>query len=260
MTPDEGNDRLRGELAAYHGSLLERVEPAGSVAVRRAVRRRRRTSIALAAAGVLVVTLPLAKWAGGGHDEGIPTAAATGAATTAPAATTSAPGPAAGSLAPNAAITRADLLAATVEVPAWADGTPCPAGPVRLVDPPGRPGEVILSKFAGGYGDVDSDGVAEPVVLLRCLTSTGEYPVQVLALDRNANGQIVVLGEVFRSDADQPEQLYSLNVRPDGLVRVEVTDVVSATGDPGPQHRQWRGFRWDGQAFEQVSGPTGFEE
>lgn len=254
MRPDQGDDRLRGELTAYHGSLLAQVEPAGSVAVRRAVRRRRRVAAALAGVGVLVVILPLARWAGSGHDDRSPTAAAT----TAPAATTVAPGPAVASLAPNAAITRADLLAATLDLPPWPDGTPCPAGPVRLVDPPGRPGEVILSTFAGGYGDVDSDGLAEPVVLLRCLRDSGEYPVQVLALDRNANGRIVVLGAVFRSDSAKSEQVYSLTVRPDGLVNVEVTDVLPASGEPGPEHRQWRGFRWDGQAFQQVDGPTGF--
>ncbi|PWU62460.1 hypothetical protein DLE60_00190, partial [Micromonospora globispora] len=156
-------------------------------------------------------------------------------------------------------ITREDLLAATVDLPPWPAGAPCASGPTRLIDPQGRPGDAILSIFAGGYGDVDDDGVAEPVMLVRCLVSEGMYPEQVLAFDRNADGRIVVLGQVFHSDAGKPEYLCSLNVRPDGLVRIEVTDVVPSGAElPGRAHRQWRAYRWDGEAFHQTDGPTSF--
>ncbi|MGN9776202.1 hypothetical protein ACTMS0_10535 [Micromonospora sp. H33] len=253
--PDREDDRLDGEFVAYRDSLWAAVRPAGPDAVREAVRqrRRRRATVLAAAVAVLAATVPLASWRQLTRDAP-DTPVAVGPATSgAPTATAGPTGSPAGR------ISRAELLATMVDVPDWPAGSPCPPGPTRLVDPPGRPGDVILSIFAGGYGDIDRDGVAEPVALLRCLVDEGMYPEQVVVLDRTTDGRIVVLGQVFRSDPGRPEWLYALDVRPDGLIRIEVTDAVHSDGEvPERSHRQWRSYRWDGTAFPQVGGPTRF--
>ncbi|NJP31345.1 hypothetical protein [Micromonospora thermarum] len=252
---DRADDRLDGEFVAYRDTLRAVVRPAGPDAVREAVRqrRRRRATVLAAAVAVLTATVPLAAWRQLSRDApDTPVAvgpAASDASTESADPTGSPPG----------RLSREELLATTVDLPDWPAGTPCAPGPTRLVDPPGRPGDVILSTFAGGYGDIDRDGVAEPVALLRCLVDEGMYPEQVVVLDRTTDGRIVVLGQVFRSDPDRPEWLYALDVRPDGLIRIEVTDAVHSDGEvPGRAHRQWRSYRWDGTAFPQVSGPTRF--
>ncbi|SCL13637.1 hypothetical protein GA0070624_0192 [Micromonospora rhizosphaerae] len=256
---------LGGEFSAYRETLLPAVHPAGPTAARETARRRRRRSAAAAAAvAVLTLTIPVVGWATIGRDQGrpptptgtlppVPTDTESPTATATPMPSPTATG---GAQRP---ISRADLLAATVDVPEWPAGAPCASGPTPLTDPPGRPGEVILSGFVGAYGDVDRDGVKEPVALIRCLVSKGSYPEQVVAFDRDAAGRVVVLGRIFRSDQEKPEWLYSLSVRPDGLVRVEVTDVVPVDGRvPDESHRQWRGFRWNGSDFVQTDGPLSF--
>jgi hypothetical protein len=256
---------LGGEFAAYRASVLAAVQPAGPTVVRETVsRRRRRATAAAAGAAVLTLAVPVAGWAAVGRDPVAPPAPIgteppepTG---TVPPTGTATPSPSVTATGAQPRISRADLLAATVDLPDWPAGAPCASGPTRLVDPKGRPGDAILSGFVGGYGDVDADGVAEPVALIRCLVAEGSYPEQVVAFDRDADGRVVVLGRVFRSDPVKRESLYSLSVRPDGLVRVEVTDVVrtDATKVPDESHRQWRGYRWNGTGFVQTEGAAGF--
>ncbi|MFC4146339.1 hypothetical protein ACFO0M_08740 [Micromonospora mangrovi] len=261
----EREDLLLGdEFAAYRARVLPTVHPAGPGLVRETVRRRRRRS-ATAAAAVAVCTLavPVAGWAAvGRHPVAPPAPVGTLPPEPTPTGTPEAsatPAPSVSATGAQARISRADLLAATVDLPDWPAGAPCASGPTRLIDPKGRPGDAILSGFVGGYGDVDSDGVAEPVALIRCLVTEGAYPEQVVAFDRDAAGRVVVLGQVFRSDATKPESLFSLSVHPDGLVRVEVTDVVRTDASvPDETHRQWRGYRWNGTRFAQTDGPSSF--
>lgn len=259
----EREDVLLGdEFAAYRVTVLRTVHPAGPAMVRETVRRRRRRSAAaVAAVAVFTLAVPVAGWAAVGRHPVAPPAPI-GTRSPEPTGTptgTGTPVPSATATGGQRRISRADLLAATVDLPDWPADAPCASGPTRLIDPKGRPGDAILSGFVGGYGDVDSDGVAEPVALIRCLVTEGSYPEQVVAFDRDAAGRIVVLGRVFRSDAAKPESLFSLSVHPDGLVRVEVTDVVRSDASvPDESHRQWRDYRWNGTGFVQTDGPSSF--
>ncbi|TDB75935.1 hypothetical protein [Micromonospora sp. KC723] len=112
--------------------------------------------------------------------------------------------------------------------------------------------------LAVDHGDVDSDGATETVALVRCALGTGG-PQQVVAFDRDARGRVVTVGRVVASSIDTPRWLIAVDVRDDGVIRVEVGEIHPGGGWPGEwSQRQWRGYRWDGDSFGQVSGPTAF--
>jgi hypothetical protein len=64
---------------------------------------------------------------------------------------------------------------------------------------------------------------------------------------------------VVTTTIDKPQWLFALDVVGDGTVRVQVGDIAPGGGWPAAwSQRQWRGYRWKGDAFAQVSGPTTF--
>ncbi|WP_446216996.1 hypothetical protein [Micromonospora sp. IBHARD004] len=254
---------LGGEFAAYRNLLLPAVDPAGPNAVRLTVRRRRRRRAAtVAAVVVLAIAIPVAGWAAVGRHAPPPAPAKSADPTPSATAPTGTPSPTVSPSSPGVPtgrISRAELLAATLDLPAWSSGAGCPTRDVRLVERTGRAGDVLLSSRGYAYGDVDDDGVPEPVVLLRCLTAKGPYPEQVVVFDRDGEGRVVALGQVFRSDLGRPEWFVSLDVRSDGSVRVDVSDQVQSAGSaPNTLHRQARTYRWNGDRFTQAGGPTAF--
>lgn len=259
------NALLGGEFAAYREAVLAAVAPAGPTAVRETVRRRRRrAAMAVAAAVVLAIAVPVAGWAALAPNQAArPTTGHSSEPTPSTTAPTGTPSP---SVTPSAApsvptgrIGRDELLAVSVDLPAWSSGAGCRTRDVRLVERTGRVGAVVLSSGAFEYGDVDADGVAEPIGLLRCLTAEGPYAEQVVAFDRAPDGRVVVLGRVFRSDPNRPEWFLALDVRSDGSVRVEVSDQVPSDGSaPNTLHRQARTYQWNGSRFAQTAGPTAF--
>ncbi|SCL40640.1 hypothetical protein GA0074692_5902 [Micromonospora pallida] len=258
------------EFAAYRDGLLDAVRPAGPTAVRTTVRRRRRrTTVVAAAAVALAVAVPVvanaalrpppAPPAGTPTPEPTPSTSGGPSATARPEPTT----PTSTNVAPPAPggrLTRADLLANIVDVPAWLPETGCPGGRMRLSDRLQEEGDITVAGM--DHGDVDGDGDVETAVLLRCLSGT-HGPTQVVVFDRDDDGRIVTLGRVFRSADPTPQVLLAVDVRPDGTVRVEVADIARPTAGGWPlewSQRQWRGYRWDGDRFEQVSGDTTFGE
>ncbi|SCG66293.1 hypothetical protein [Micromonospora humi] len=256
--PEPRETRLSGAFEAYRTLTLDAVVPAGPDAVRRTVRRRQRRRVATVAVVVAVaVAAPVAAWAALGR-QSTPAPVTSPAPTASPAPTGSpSAGPSASPSTPAGRIERAELLAATVDLPAWPAGAGCRTRGVRLVERTG--GDVLLSNAAYAYGDVDGDGVPEPVAVVRCLRGGSPYPEQVVAFDRAADGTPVALGRVFRSDPRRPEWLVAFDARPDGAVRVDVTDRVEADDtEPNAAHRQTRIYRWRDGRFTQTGGPTAF--
>ncbi|MEK8109255.1 hypothetical protein NKG94_40240 [Micromonospora sp. M12] len=118
--------------------------------------------------------------------------------------------------------------------------------------------EEVNSLRALDHGDVDGDGAVETVALVQCVLGTGG-PMQVVAFDRDEQGKVVTLGRVVVTTIDKPQWLFALDVVDDGTVRVQVGDIAPGGGWRGEwSQRQWRGYRWKGDAFAQVSGPTNF--
>ncbi|MDG4804593.1 hypothetical protein [Micromonospora sp. WMMD980] len=258
--PEPRDSRLSGAFEAYRTLTLDAVVPAGPDAVRRTVRRRRRRRVTTVAVVVAAaVAAPVAAWAALGRAP-TPAPVTSPAPSTAPAPSESpSVGPSASPSAPTGRIERAELLAATVDLPAWPAGAGCRARNVRLAERTGGSGDVLLSTSAYAYGDVDGDGVPEPVALLRCLRGRSPYPEQVVAFDRGADGVPVALGRVFRSDPRRPEWFVALDARPDGALRVEVADRLPTDGrEPDAAHRQTRTYRWTDAEFTQTGGPTAF--
>ncbi|MET7950710.1 hypothetical protein [Micromonospora sp. NPDC005324] len=256
--PEFDDARLDTAFLTYRETMLPAVAPDGPTAVRQTVRRRRRrTAVSLAAALLMAVTVPVAGQAGLRRDPGPPAATALPTPSDSPSPIASSPPPV-----PDGRMSRAELLAATVDLPAWDDlpdrpnDKVCPSRGVRLSGDPVRTDTNLLVDL--DYGDVDRDGLTETVVLVRCLFGS-RGPAQVVAFDRDAAGRVVTLGRVAATAEPTPEWLIGLEVRADGVTRVAMADRAPGVGWPLEQsQRQWRGYKWDGQRFRQTEGPTAF--
>ncbi|MEV0807445.1 hypothetical protein [Micromonospora sp. NPDC050200] len=259
---------LAEEFARYRQTVLAEVEVPGPAAVRRTVRQRRHRHLASAAAGVLALLAgPAVGYAALDHPAPRPgpveptpsvTASPTPSGSAGPAASPSVTSPNPTRTAPDGRISRAQLLAARVDLPAWRPGPSCPTTGTRLAGDPKTAKEGTNTVEAMDHGDVDGDGATETVVLVQCTVGSGG-PEQVVAFDRDEAGAIVTLGRVVASTIEKPQWLTALDVRSDGLVRVQVADLAPGGGWPGDwSQRQWRGYRWTGGRFAQVEGPTSF--
>ncbi|GAA2195596.1 hypothetical protein [Micromonospora lupini] len=260
---------LAERFARYRAESLTEVESPGPAAVRVAVRKRRRRTVGAAVAAVLAVAAgPVLGYAtldrpqpqpGPVEPTGSPSASPSA---TAPASASASPSTTASSsasptrAAPDGRISRSQLLAATVSLPAWTTPADCPTGRVRLGAEPAR--DDVNELVALDHGDLDGDGATETVALVRCVFGT-RGPFQVVAFDRDTAGRVVTLGRVTGTARPTPGWVTALDVRDDGEVRVEVADIAPGGGWPlKNSQRQWRGYRWSGDGFEQVSGPSTF--
>ncbi|MER7459471.1 hypothetical protein [Micromonospora sp. NPDC126480] len=252
-----------GEFAAFREAYAPVVHPAGTAAVRETVRRRRRrAAVVTAAAVVLAVAVPVGATAAlhrpdpapGPARTGSPTpSGTTGSPTTTPSSTAS-PTPAA----PDGRITRAQLLAARLDLPAWPDHVPdsCATDDVRLRS--GPQDDAVPTLLDGPrHGDLDGDGATETVVLVACRFGEASAK-QVVAFDRDAAGRITTLGQVVGT-REGMDDITDFSVPADGKVRAYVADVQPCCGTPvwSPQ-RQWRTYAWTADRFEQTAGPTAF--
>ncbi|MBO4162660.1 MULTISPECIES: hypothetical protein [Micromonospora] len=252
------------EFARYRRTVLAEVVVPGPAAVRRTVRsRRRRRWAALVAAVLALFTGPTLGYVALHRPEPrpgpvLPAPEPTGTPTPGgPVTPTGSPTPtgAAPTTPPDGRIGRNELLATTVTLPGWPAGAQCRTGGVRLTAD-GHEGQNAL--LAVDHGDVDADGAQETVALVQCVFGTHGWQ-QVVAFDRDVAGRIVTVGRVVVSARERPQWLIGMQVRGDGVVRVQVGDIYPGGGWAGEwSQRQWRGYRWDGGSFRQVSGPTGF--
>ncbi|MET8528865.1 hypothetical protein [Micromonospora sp. NPDC005172] len=257
---------LAEEFAHYRRTVLAEVEVPGPAAVRRTARGRGRRRLATTTATVLALfggaTLGYAAMSGGPDREPGPvdptptisaSSAPSGSASPAPSPSVTSGSPTA--TPPSGKISRAQLLDASVTLPAWRAGPGCPTSGIRLS---GDDREGVNWLLAFDQGDVDGDGAVEAVGLVQCVLGSGG-PLQVVAFDRDQRGRIVTLGRVVATSIDKPQWLFALDVVDDGTVRVQVGDIAPGGGWPGEwSQRQWRGYRFKGGSFAQVSGPTSF--
>ncbi|WBB66323.1 hypothetical protein [Micromonospora sp. WMMD812] len=260
--PDADDMRLHTAFAAYRDALVPTIAPEGPAAVRETVRRRRRRTVgAVAAALVVAAALPVAGQAAL-RREPAPPAIIPPTPTNSPSSTPSATASPTRTV-PDGRITREELLAARVDLPDWNDlpsppesGPDCPSQAVQLSGDPVSDDVNLLIELT--YGDVDRDGAAETVTLLRCIFGT-RGPAQVVAFDRDAAGRIITLGRVAATADPAPEWLIGMEVRADGVVRVAMADRAPGASWPLEwSQRQWRGYRWDGRRFRQAEGPASF--
>lgn len=150
-------------------------------------------------------------------------------------------------------ITRADVLAATIDVPPWPAKRECPSGEVR----PDRFGPVTIEQhFSVGKVisvDVDRDGDTEAVAVFSCGYEVGVD--QVLAIGRDDQGGLRTLGRVVASsDADPYMDVVDLRPGRDGAVDVHLYERIGDP-EPGTVEKQWRSYGWNGRQFVQVDGP-----
>ncbi|MET8351141.1 hypothetical protein [Micromonospora sp. NPDC005206] len=268
--PELENVDLAGEFNRYRSVLLAEIEVPGPAEVRRTVRRRRRrhrataASVAVALLGGPAVGYAALNRPGPAPGPLPPTPSVTASPTSSlspspvgtPSTTSASP---TRPTAPDGRLSRAQLVAAPVDLPAWRSGPPdCPVNTVRLVGDPRIAKEGTNAIEAIDYADVDGDGATETVAMLLCSFGSGG-PQQVVAFDRDEAGRIVTIGRVVATSREKPQWLTALDGRSDGTVRVEVADLHPGGGWPGEwSQRQWRGYRWTGERFSQVEGPTSF--
>jgi hypothetical protein len=82
---------------------------------------------------------------------------------------------------------------------------------------------------------------------------------QLVALDRDASGNIVTMGPVVATTGElRVIDSTSVRVTGEGAVEARVGDYQRCCGDDTPQTWQVRGYRWNGHQFRQVEGPAAF--
>ncbi|SBT51733.1 hypothetical protein [Micromonospora narathiwatensis] len=263
---------ISGEFAAFREAYAPTVQPAGTAAVRETVRRRRRrTAVATAAAVVLAVAIPVAANAaldGRSGPAPVPAESAdpTPSVTTpsptspspTPSATPSTASPTPG--APDGRISRAQLLAARVDLPNWPSYVEktCTTAQVRLVPGPVTSGKAVPALLGEpGYGDLDGDGAAETVALLGCRIGEAQAK-QLVAFDRDATGRITTMGQVVGTFDELPD-ITGFSVQADGKIRARVGSIQPCCDTPQWwAQQQWRTYAWTGDRFDQSAGPTKF--
>ncbi|WP_433313326.1 hypothetical protein ACQP0U_29420 [Micromonospora sp. CA-269861] len=262
--------RLRERLTAYRNDVVTQVAGPGPDQARHVLRRRRRmTAVAVAAAAVVLVVAPVVANAALRGDQNRPvpaesvepTAPSTSAPPTPPPTGSPTPTPSANApAAPDGRISRAQLLAARIDLPNWPSGMSaggCTTSDVRLQTDTTDTYVSMLTDDAFEHGDVDGDEAAETIAIVACRYGEASAK-QVVAFDRDLDGRIVTVGRVVRT-GDGFDDIRAVDINRNGSVEVRVADIVPCCGTPAYlQREQVRTYRWDGQRFSQTDGPTTF--
>ncbi|MEV5207139.1 hypothetical protein AB0K35_06620 [Micromonospora sp. NPDC053740] len=260
--------RLRERFAAYRAETISQIAGPGPDQARRTLRRRRQAkAVTVAVTAIVLAVAPIVANAALRNDGSVPTPAQTGEPTTpppsAPAPTPSTPltpgtttttSPAA----PDGRISRAQLLAARVDLPAWPSyARNCATSDVRLRPPTHTMGVPALEDLDLNYTDLDSDGATETVALLSC--PIGEASAkQLVAFDRDGHGRIVTMARVIGT-AEGLDDITDAAVTEDGKVRAQVADLQPCCSMPSYwAQNQWRTYRWHDGRFTQSDGPRSF--
>ncbi|MEV6928673.1 hypothetical protein AB0M46_29860 [Dactylosporangium sp. NPDC051485] len=268
--PDFDNDDelLANAFAGFRNEVTPYVKPAGTAAAHATLRHRNKVR-AVAASGLaaLAIAVPMVAYAaGGGESNGPPALPADSPSVVVTSTSPAAPSPDASTTpaAPDGRITKADLSNATFNVPAWPKGFDdrCAKGMVKFTasEASGNPSTQIEGDPV--YVDVDHDGAQETIVIVSCGTQGTDY--KVLALDRDAQGKIVTLGQVVGSagtpgkEGKDIETIWKTEAGDNGQVRVDVGEYRPCCAYVQASQHQWRTYGWNGTAFTQTAGPTTF--
>ncbi|MET8372797.1 hypothetical protein ABZU42_24130 [Micromonospora profundi] len=261
--------RLRERFTAYRADVTTQVVGPGPDLARRTLRRRRQTrAVAVATAAVVLVLAPVVANAALNGERSAPVPAQT-VDPTAPPTTGTLPTPSVSESpsstpstapgAPDGRISRAQLLAARLDLPAWPSVAPesCTTSKVRLATSSNKDFVPLLADIPVGHADVDADGADETVAVVACRYGEA-LAKQVVAFDRNDSGQIVPLGRVVRT-TDGIEDIRGLKVTTAGSIEVRVADLQPCCDIPTYwAQEQQRTYRWEGDRFTQTDGPTKF--
>lgn len=268
------SDNERAQLDNYFTALTDAVEPQvlapGTAAVRHTVRRRRRIATsATVAAALVLISGPIAGYAAlnrgpappppiapGESAPATPTAAPSTAPTRPQATAAVPPTSASTTTAPDGRISRKDLLAAKVSIPAWPRTADCSTKKIKLAGGTGGAiSRVVLESIA--YGDADGDGATETITQLACYYGEAAQR-QAVVFDRDASGAILA-GRLVTATAGDTDNLRAVEPATPTGVRVKVADAQLCCGGSAeyPQ-TQWRTYTWTGTEFAQSGGPRAF--
>ncbi|MEU8155247.1 hypothetical protein AB0B94_16420 [Micromonospora sp. NPDC048986] len=261
--------RLRERFAAYRAETISQIAGPGPDQARRTLRRRRQAkAVTVAVTAIVLAVAPIVANAALRDDGSIPTPAQTGEPTT-PPPSASAPTPSTpltpstttttSPAAPDGRISRAQLLAARVDLPAWPAHAPqdCVASDVRLRPPGSRQRGPALADVDLGYTDLDGDGATETVALVTCRLGEASAK-QLVAFDRDGHGRIVTMARVVGT-AEGLDDITDAAVTEDGRVRAQVADIQPCCSTPSYwAQNQWRTYRWHDGRFTQSDGPRSF--
>ncbi|GIH11047.1 hypothetical protein Rhe02_91140 [Rhizocola hellebori] len=249
---------LAPELRDFYAGTVDEVRPVdlrdGAVSQSRRLAARRATVavvVVLAAVVTGLVTL-----FGLGPDENVPPIGPTPSPTPAPSPTVLPARP--------AELDLRDLgpfRNVTIAVPAWAGarGSQCPSGQVHLNDGGTTEGGSLLPVWVDQYTetDVDADGDADLVAIVRCSEGPESPGSEVIAFRRDSNGRPVTLGRIVGT-RDGFGAIYQV-VAADGGVEVELSKEYTDTGQQYVPV-QARTYRLVGGVARQIAGPTSFEQ
>jgi Domain of unknown function DUF11 len=270
MNASDHDELLTSSFAEYVATVAPSVHPAGPQAVRATVAYRRRArTVALGVVAALAVVVPVTAYAAFGRSAApapgsspSPSVSAVEPSPSGSAEPTEPPGPSgpcdqpSGVPSPVNAISLQEFCNASLHLPAW------PRTDCAPTDVPFRDGRYHIGDSLGMYigtvvpADIDRDGRPETVAIVAC---GGELlDEQVVAFGRAADGSIQTVGRVVITN-DPVRTITALVALPDGTLQVTVGDFGDGVGDDQSiaQHQQ-RSYRWIGQKFVQVGGPTAF--
>ncbi|GIH06590.1 hypothetical protein Rhe02_46570 [Rhizocola hellebori] len=140
---------------------------------------------------------------------------------------------------PGSRIDRQALTGQPIDLPGWGCGTKN----LTLADTAGGEGSIWVDALVDVAGAGDTPPMT--VALIHCQSVRGRLS-QVVAFQQNAAGKITSLGQVIVTSANVP---VIQEIRPSQAGDVSV--IVTSNGQS-----QIRDFKWNGQRFSQISGPT----
>ncbi len=149
-------------------------------------------------------------------------------------------------------------------VPAWsaeAAGGGCPSGVTTFTNyqaPSSGPDSLPMEIRGSADIDVDHDGSAERVYLLRCdVGETG--PEQVVAYHASTARSFDIFGTVAQTGVAF-QDIQALASGAEGTVQVTVADRRTCCAEtPQQAVAQVRTYSWTGATFQQTGGPTTFQ-
>lgn len=256
---DFDDDLITDAFAGFTAAAAPAVHATGAGAVRHTVKRRRaRTTAALSVLGVLLLAAPALAYASMDRgSQGPPNGTAASTPVPPPPSPSDPVSPSptvpAG---PDGRFTMQQLTETKIPVAGWehADKAYCKTGPTRLplITELDRATDGVVGLVSLVHTNLDADSATETALLIAC--QPGEVRRgQLLALDRDKEGKLVLLGVLAQG------LISSITADPQGGVVADVSDHQACCDTPqGYELHQNRTYGWNGSALGQLAGPTTF--